>query len=54
MENKSMFSPPMVGYAFVLPQFAEVDKQYSPIAGLEYGTVFSELNKPLGVYGMES
>ena len=53
MENRNMFSPPMVGYAFVQPQFVECDRQYSPEMGLAAGTMFPELNKPFGVYGME-
>ena len=39
------------GYAYVIPQTA--NEVYSPEVGLPKGTLFPELDKPLGVYGME-
>ncbi len=42
---------PLVGYAYVPVQQAEVRNLFSAEEGLENGTIFPILNKPLGVYG---
>ena len=42
---------PMVGYAYVPIQQAEMRNISSPEQGYEDGTIFPILNKPLGVYG---
>lgn len=42
---------PMVGYAYVPIQQAEMRNIFSPEEGYESGTIFPILNKPLGVYG---
>ena len=41
------------GYAYVVPQMANEHNVYPPEKGLKQGTLFPELDKPLGVYGME-
>lgn len=45
---------PMVGYAYVPIQQAEMRNLYSPEQGLENGTIFPILHKPLGVYGKQT
>ena len=49
----SPFAMPMVGYAYVPIQQAEMRNLYSPEEGLRNGTIFPILNKPLGVYGKQ-
>ena len=44
---------PMVGYAYVPIQQAEMRNVYDPEEGLMYGTIFPILNQPLGVYGRQ-
>lgn len=44
---------PMVGYAYVPIQIAEPRNLFSAEVGLENGTIFPILNKPLGVYGKQ-
>lgn len=44
---------PMVGYAYVPIQQAEMRNLYSPDDGLINGTIFPILHKPLGVYGKQ-
>lgn len=44
---------PMVGYAYVPIQVAELRNLYDPEQGLERGTIFPILDKPLGVYGKQ-
>ncbi|MBE5040590.1 spore coat associated protein CotJA [Oscillospiraceae bacterium DSM 107454] len=44
---------PMVGYAYVPMQTAEMRNLYDPEEGLEYGSIFPILVKPLGVYGKQ-
>ncbi len=44
---------PMVGYAYVPIQQAEMRNLYDPAEGLLNGTIFPILNKPLGVYGKQ-
>lgn len=44
---------PMVGYAYVPIQQAEMRNIFSPEEGLANGTIFPILNKPLGVYGKQ-
>lgn len=44
---------PMVGYAYVPIQQAEMRNLYDPAEGLMNGTIFPILNKPLGVYGKQ-
>lgn len=44
---------PMVGYAYVPIQQAEMRNLYDPAEGLQNGTIFPILNKPLGVYGKQ-
>lgn len=46
-------SMPMVGYAYVPMQTAEMRNLYDPEEGLEYGSIFPILVKPLGVYGKQ-
>lgn len=45
---------PMVGYAYVPIQVAEMRNIYSPEMGLNQGTIFPILDKPLGVYGHQN
>lgn len=45
---------PMVGYAYVPIQIAEMRNLYDPQQGLERGTIFPILDKPLGVYGKQT
>ncbi len=44
---------PMVGYAYVPIQQAEMRNLYDLAEGLQNGTIFPILNKPLGVYGKQ-
>ncbi len=44
---------PMVGYAYVPIQQAEMRNLFDPEYGLNEGTIFPILNKPLGVYGKQ-
>ena len=44
---------PMVGYAYVPIQVAEMRNLFDPEEGLCQGTVFPILAKPLGVYGKQ-
>lgn len=44
---------PMVGYAYVPIQKAEMRNIFSPEDALLNGTVFPILAKPLGVYGKQ-
>ncbi len=44
---------PMAGYAYVPIQQAEMRNLYDPAEGLQNGTIFPILNKPLGVYGKQ-
>lgn len=44
---------PMVGYAYVPIQQAELRNLYDPAEGLLNGTIFPILDKPLGVYGKQ-
>lgn len=44
---------PMVGYAYVPVQVAEMRNLFSAEKGLENGTIFPILNKPFGVYGKQ-
>ena len=44
---------PMVGYAYVPLQTAEMRNLFSPEEALNQGTVFPILAKPLGVYGKQ-
>ncbi len=44
---------PMVGYAYVPMQIAEMRNLFDPAEGLEQGTIFPILAKPLGVYGKQ-
>lgn len=44
---------PMVGYAYVPMQTAEVRNLFSAEEGLMQGTIFPILAKPLGVYGKQ-
>lgn len=44
---------PMVGYAYVPIQQAEMRNLYDPAEGLLNGTIFPILDKPLGVYGKQ-
>lgn len=46
-------SMPMVGYAYVPMQMAEMRNLFSAEEGLEQGTIFPILAKPLGVYGKQ-
>ena len=53
-EHESMpIMMPMVGYAYVPIQQAEMRNLYDPAEGLLNGTIFPILNKPLGVYGKQ-
>ncbi len=53
-ENETMpIENAMVGYAYVPIQVAEARNLFSPEEGLEKGTIFPILNKPLGVYGKQ-
>ena len=53
-ENETMLnSRQMVGYAYVPIQIAEPRNIFSPEEGLDNGTIFPILNKPLGVYGKQ-
>ena len=51
MQNENLITMP--GYAYVVPQTANPHTVYPPKKGLEQGTLFPELDKPLYVYGME-
>ena len=44
---------PMVGYAYVPMQTAEMRNLFSAEEGLMQGTIFPILAKPLGVYGKQ-
>lgn len=44
---------PMVGYAYVPIQSAEMRNLFSVEEGLNQGTIFPILAKPLGVYGKQ-
>ncbi len=44
---------PMVGYAYVPMQMAEMRNLFSAEEGLRQGTIFPILAKPLGVYGKQ-
>lgn len=44
---------PMVGYTYVPIQQAEMRNLFDPEYGLQEGTIFPILNKPLGVYGKQ-
>lgn len=44
---------PMVGYAYVPIQQAEMRNLYSAEDGFINGTIFPILHKPLGVYGKQ-
>lgn len=44
---------PMVGYAYVPIQQADMRNIFSPEDGLANGTIFPILSKPLGVYGRQ-
>ncbi len=44
---------PMVGYAYVPMQVAEMRNLFEPEEALCQGTVFPILAKPLGVYGKQ-
>ena len=44
---------PLVGYAYVPIQQAEMRNLYDPAEGLLNGTIFPILDKPLGVYGKQ-
>ena len=44
---------PMVGYAYVPMQIAEMRNLFSAEEGLNQGTIFPILAKPLGVYGKQ-
>lgn len=44
---------PMVGYAYVPMQTAEMRNLFDPEEALSQGTVFPILAKPLGVYGKQ-
>lgn len=44
---------PMVGYAYVPMQVAETRNLFSAEEGLNQGTIFPILAKPLGVYGKQ-
>lgn len=46
-------SMPMPGYAYVPMQMADMTNIYSAEQGLSRGTIFPDLDKPLGVYGRE-
>ena len=46
-ENETCQLP--IGYIFVPPQ--QLDEVFTPEEGLSKGTMFPELNMPLGVYG---
>lgn len=53
-EHETMpISMPMVGYAYVPIQRAEMRNLYNAEDGLINGTIFPILHKPLGVYGKE-
>ncbi len=44
---------PMVGYAYVPIQVAEMRNLFCPEEALNQGTIFPILAKPLGVYGKQ-
>lgn len=44
---------PMVGYAYVPMQTAEMRNLYAPEEALAQGSIFPILVKPLGVYGKQ-
>lgn len=44
---------PLVGYAYVPMQLAEMRNLFDPETGLKNGTIFPILAKPLGVYGKQ-
>ena len=44
---------PMVGYAYVPIQQAEMRNLFDPEYGLQERTIYPILNKPLGVYGKQ-
>lgn len=44
---------PLVGYAYVPIQSAEMRNLFDPEYGLKQGTIFPILNKPFGVYGKQ-
>lgn len=44
---------PMVGYAYVPMQAAEMRNLFDPEEALNHGTIFPILAKPLGVYGKQ-
>ncbi len=44
---------PMVGYAYVPMQIAEMRNLFDPEEGLKQGTIFPILAKPFGVYGKQ-
>ena len=44
---------PMVGYSYVPIQVAEMRNLFDPEEGLDQGTIFPILAKPLGVYGKQ-
>lgn len=46
-------SMPMPGYAYVPVQQADMRNIYSTEEGFSRGTIFPDLDKPLGVYGRE-
>lgn len=53
-KNETMsIAMPMVGYAYVPIQQADMRNLYSTEEGLMNGTIFPILNKPLGVYGRQ-
>ena len=45
---------PLVGYAYVPMQQAEMRNLFDPEYGLKDGTIFPILNKPMGVYGKQT
>ncbi len=52
--NETMpIAMPMVGYAYVPMQMAEMRNLFDPEEGLKQGTIFPILAKPLGVYGKQ-
>ena len=53
-QSETMPNPmPMVGYAYVPIQVAELRNIFDPEEGLNQGTIFPILAKPLGVYGKQ-
>lgn len=44
---------PLVGYAYVPIQQAEMRNLFDPETGIQNGTIFPILAKPMGVYGRQ-